>query len=218
MKRISAYISSLLLFTALTGVSGQDKVPVPRTIKIGADIYGPLYNIYDRKTKNIEGFLSVDIDTGKSVVLEVGHLSYEYSQYNYDYLNNGLFLRLGMDFNLLKPETAIGKYYAGIGLRYGLSIFTSKVPSLKHDNYWGTATGSIPSSTHNAHFIEVSPGLRSELFKNVEIGWTIRLRILIYSSTGKDLKAVYIPGFGNGTRSFSPGVNYYIIISIPYKK
>lgn len=218
MKKISGYISSLLLFTALSAVSGQDTVPISRTIKIGADIYGPLYNIYDRKTKNFEGFLSVDIDTGRSVVLEVGHLSYEYSQYNYDYLNNGLFFRLGMDFNLLKPETAIGKYYAGIGLRYGLSIFTSEVPFLKHDNYWGSVTGSVPSSTHSAHFIEASPGIRTELFKNVVIGWTIRLRILIYSSTGKDLKAVYIPGFGNGTRSFSPGINYYIIFSIPYKK
>jgi hypothetical protein len=207
-----------LLFTSFSVVAGQDSIPVPKTIKIGADIYGPLYHIYNSKNLTVEGFLSVDIDTGKAVVLEAGYTDYEFSQYNYDYLNHGMFFRAGMDFNLLKPETALGKYYAGVGLRYGLSIFNSETPSLKQDNYWGSATGSIPVSSYMAHFIEASPGIRTEFFKHFEMGWTVRLRFLIYSTTGKNLKAVYIPGFGNGAKIFSPGINYYIIFSIPYKK
>lgn len=123
-----------------------------------------------------------------------------------------------MDFNLLKPENALGKYYAGIGLRYGLSIFTSKVPSFSVTNYWGTTSGSISKSTNLAHFIEFSPGIRTELFPHVEIGWTISLRFMLYSNTGSNLKAIYVPGFGNATKIFSPGINYYILISIPYKR
>jgi hypothetical protein len=217
MEKISVYFTSLLLFTTLS-VYGQDTIPVPRKIKIGADIYGPLYHIYNNKNLTIEGFLSVDIDTSKAVVLEAGYTNYEFSQYNYDYLNHGMFFRAGLDFNLLKPETAIGKYYAGVGLRYGLSIFNSETPILKQDNYWGTATGSIPLSSYSAHFIEASPGIRTEYFGHFEMGWTVRLRFLIYSSTGKNLKAVYIPGFGNGAKIFSPGINYYLIFTIPYKK
>jgi Domain of unknown function (DUF6048) len=218
MKRISVYFTSLLLLITFSYAAGQDTVPVPKTIKLGADIYGPLYHLYDKNNLTIEGFLSVDIDTGKAVVLEGGYLNYEYSQYNYDYLNHGIFFRAGMDFNLLKPQTSLGKYYAGIGLRYGISFFNSSTPFLKTTNYWGTATGSISAADHIAHFLEASPGIRTELFRNFEIGWTIRLRFLVYSNTGKTLKAIYIPGFGNSTKSFSPGINYYLMWSIPYKR
>jgi hypothetical protein len=218
MKKISAYFISLLLFAASLQVQAQDTVPVPRSIKAGIDLYGPLYNIYNSKIKSYEGFISVETDTGKAVVLEAGYLDYEYSQYNYDYLNKGVFIRAGMDFNMLKPETAVGKYYAGLGLRYGLSIYSTEVPSFKSSNYWGTVSGSVPKKGSVAHFLEVSPGIRTELFRYVEIGWTVRLRFLIYQNAGKDLKPVYIPGFGNATKTFSPGINYYIIISIPYRK
>jgi len=218
MKRIYAYSISLVLLLSCNALLAQDSIPAPRNIKIGFDLYGPIYYSYDRNNQSIEGWLSVDIDTGRSVVIEAGHLDYLYSQYNYDYKNKGVFIRAGMDFNLLKPETAIGKYYAGIGLRYGLSIFRSQVPYLKYSNYWGTVSSSVPQKTYSAHFLEVTPGIRTELFRHVEIGWSVRLRFLVYSSTGKDLKAVYIPGFGNGTKVVSPGINYYIVFSIPYKK
>ena len=218
MKKTYAYFTSLLLLLLPMAVNGQDTVPAPRNIKIAGDIFGPLYSIYDSKNKTLEGFISVDIDTGKAVVLEGGYLKYEFNQNNYDYLSNGLFIKAGMDFNLLKPETAIGKYYAGIGLRYGLSIFSSEVPSFSSTNYWGTYTGSVPKSNYTAHFLEVCPGIRTELFRYFEIGWTIRLKFLLHSSTGNDLKAINVPGFGNATKIFSPGINYYLLISIPYKK
>ena len=42
-----------------------------------------------------------------------------------------------MDFNLLKPDKSLGKYWAGIGLRYGLSRFTSEVPFLEKTELLG---------------------------------------------------------------------------------
>ena len=218
MKRISAYFISILLFPVISQIRAQDSINLQMKIRLGADLYGPVTYFTDRNILSTEGFLSVDIDSNKSVVIEAGYLDFKYSQYNYDYFSRGAFIRLGVDFNLIDPVVASGKYYAGIGLRYGLSIFRSEVPFLKHDNYWGNVEGSVPPSTYRAHFIEVSPGIRTELFRNFTIGWAIRLRILIYSATGKDIKAIYIPGFGDGSKSFSPGINYYLIWSIPYKK
>ena len=218
MQRTSVYSFSILLFAVTVTVYGQDTIPVPMNIKLGADLFGPLYHIYDKNNRTLEGFLSVDIDTGKAVVIEGGYLDYRYSQYNYEYLNHGIFIRAGMDFNLLKPGTALGKYYAGVGLRYGLSIFTSEVPSFSETNYWSTVTGSVPPVKNVAHFLEASPGIRTQLFSHLEIGWCVRLRFLVYSNTSKNLKAIYIPGFGNATKIFSPGLNYYLMWSIPYRK
>jgi hypothetical protein len=218
IKRISAYFISLLFLVCFSTVKGQDTVDFRMKIRMGADVYGPVTWLTDRDILSAEGFISVDIDSNRSVVAEAGYLDFKYSQYNYDYYNKGFFLRLGIDFNLLNPLVSSGKYYAGIGLRYGLSVFRSGIPYLEHENYWGVVEASVPSSIHSAHFIEASPGIRTELFRNFTIGWAVRLRILIYSGTGKNLKAIYIPGYGDGSRSFSPGINYYLIWSIPYKK
>jgi hypothetical protein len=224
MRRISVlYIISLLIITCGLSAKAQDSIKVPLFIKVGFDIYGPANylinkkNSDDNKNLSIEGYVAYDRDSKKTYVLEAGFQDFKYSQYNYSYLSKGAFIRGGVDFNVIKPFQAAGKYYAGVGLRYGLSLYNSEVPSFKHYNYWGTATGSVASSVHLAHFIEINPGIKTEIFKNVSIGWNIRLRLIIYRGTGKDFKPVSIPGFGNGAKSFSPGINYYIIFNFPYK-
>jgi hypothetical protein len=50
------------------------------------------------------------------------------------------------------------------------------------------------------------------------MGWNISMRMMLYSGTGKDLKPIYLPGFGNAQKNISAGVNYYLVWSIPYKK
>jgi hypothetical protein len=217
MKRISVYFISILIIICAHPVSAQDSIRVPLNIRVGIDLFGPTYYLINPDNLTIEGYAAYEYNSKNSFVFESGYQKFRYSQYNYEYLSDGIFFRAGIDFNLLDPFLAEGKYYAGIGLRYGLSIYNQEVPAFKHDNYWGTGTGSIPSSGHIAHFVEVNPGVRTEIFKNVSIGWNLRLRILIYSGTDKDMKAVSIPGFGNGTKSFSPGINYYIVFNFPYK-
>lgn len=217
MRRISAYSISAVFILLTLYTRAQDTISFPLKIKVGADLVGPVIYLSEKNTMSLEGFVSVDRDTSKAYVMEAGYLSFRYNQYNYSYKSSGGFIKLGVDFNLLSPFVGQGRYYAGLGLRYGLGIFRAEVPYLEHENYWGTATGTVPASVHMAHFIEVSPGARAELFNNLYIGWAVRLRLLVHSGAGKDVKAIYIPGFGNGSKSFSPGINYFLIWSIPYK-
>ena len=119
------------LIAVWSGVSAQDTIPMPLKIKIGLEVSGPAIYYINKNILNEEGYISVDLDEKRSVILAAGYLNYKYSQYNYTYLNKGSFVRLGMDFNLLKPDKSLGKYWAGIGLRYGLSRFNSASPTLK---------------------------------------------------------------------------------------
>jgi hypothetical protein len=217
MARTSVYIISLIIISFSLSVKAQDSIKVPLHIRAAFDIYGPVNYFINRDNLNFEGLVILENDSKKSYVLEAGYQDFKYSQYNYSYLSKGVFMKAGMDFNMIKPFAAAGKYYAGVGLRYGLSIYRSEVPSFKHENYWGTATGSVAPSVHAAHFIEISPGIKTELFKNVSIGWNIRLRLMVYTGTSKNLKPVSVPGYGNGSKVFSPGINYYIIFNFPYK-
>jgi hypothetical protein len=42
--------------------------------------------------------------------------------------------------------------------------------------------------------------------------------MLLYSGTGNDLKALYIPGFGQAEKRFNIGMSYFLSFNIPYKK
>jgi hypothetical protein len=217
MRRISGYFISLMIISCSLTIDAQDSIKVPLNIRAALDLFGPISYYTNRNNLSFEGFISMERNSKKSYILEVGYQDFKYSQYNYSYSSKGTFIRGGIDYNFIKPFIAEGKYYAGLGFRYGLSLYSSQIPFFKHDNYWGTGTAAVGSSVHLAHFIEVSPGIKTEILKNISIGWNIRLRIMIYPGTGKDLKPVSVPGFGNGAKTFSPGINYYIIFNFPYK-
>jgi hypothetical protein len=194
-----------------------DTVTFPLTIRAGVDISGPVIYLTDKNNLTVEGYLSADLNEKRSLYLGGGYSNYKYSQYNYSYVTNGFFIKAGVDFNLMKPQTAKGKYWAGVGLHYGLSSFSYEIPELSHDNYWGTTTASLPTQSLWSHFIEASPGFRAQFFGNVTIGWSISLRKMIYSGGGKDIRPIYIPGYGLAASSFSAGINYYIIWNFRYK-
>jgi hypothetical protein len=191
---------------------------MPLKIRAGIEVSGPAIYYTDKNKLSAEGYISVDLNKKLAVAFGAGYLDYKYSQYNYTYLNKGIFARAGVDFNLLKPEKSMGKYWAGIGLRYGLSHFSSEVPSFQYNNYWDTISSSISQKINWVHFVEISPGVRAEVFRNFSIGWTISLRMLIRTNMDEDLRPIYFPGFGNGAKTFSSGFSYFIVWNIPFKK
>lgn len=217
MRKTFAYFINFFLLLMPVSSMAQDTVSFPLKIRIGADIAGPGFYMSDKNNLSIEGYVSFDRSEKMAWVAEAGYLDYKYSQYNYNYLSKGWFTRIGVDFNLLKPDISAGKYQAGIGLRYGVSLFSSETPSFRHDNYWGTTTSSIPSRTRMGHFVEVTPGVRAEIFKNFSMGWNLRLKMLVSGGGGKDLRPIYFPGYGSGGKRTAAGISYYITWNIPYR-
>lgn len=220
MRRIYVYLFSFLLFLIISAgkLHAQDTISVPLKIKAGADVSGPAIYMSDKNILNYEGCISVDLNEKLSLAFNAGYSNFRYSQYNYEFLNKGVFIRAGIDLNLLKPDKAQGKYWAGIGFRYGLSLYNSEVPSFKKENYWDTTYSSISKSSYAGHFLEVSPGIRAEIFKNFSIGWNINLRMLLAAGTGRDLRPVSFPGYGNGGKSLVTGMSYFFVLNIPYKR
>ncbi|MCJ7448534.1 MAG: DUF6048 family protein [Bacteroidales bacterium] len=222
MWKTYAYIISFLIVLVNTQIRAQeqpdDSVIIPLKIKAGIEVSGPVIYFTDKNILSTEGYISVDLNEKLAVYAGVGYSDFKYSQYNYSYLNKGIFIKAGVDFNMLKPEISMGKYWAGIGLRYGLSTFIAETPSFWYKNYWGTVLSSLGTSTRLGHFLEVSPGVRVELFRNFSIGWSVSLRRLIYSGTSKDLRPIYFPGYGSGAKPFSTGISYFMVFNIPFKK
>jgi hypothetical protein len=220
MRRICAYFISLLVFLLawLSRANGQDTLLIPLKVNVGIEAIGPVNYIINKKTLNLDAYVSLDLNEKWALAMNLGHLDYDYSQYNYTYLCKGNYLKAGGDFNILKPKKSLGIYWGGISLRYGLSHFTWEVPELSQSNYWGYASSSIPSTKNWGHFLEASPGMRAEIFHNFSMGWSISLRMLIYTGKTDGIKPIYIPGFGNTDKRFSTGFSYYLVWNFPYKK
>ena len=220
MRRTCVYFISILaiILSSLSEVEGQDTLFIPLRINAGIEMVGPVTYFFEKGTLSLEGYVSLDLNEKWAAALNAGYLDYQFSQYNYTYLNKGFFIRAGADFNILKPKKSLGKYWGGIGLRYGLSHFEWEVPEFVQSNYWGKSASSIPATKNWGHFIEASPGMRAEIFRNFSMGWSVNVRMLLSSGAGNDLKPIYFPGFGNGVKRFSTGFSYFIVWNIPYKK
>jgi hypothetical protein len=219
MMRISGYSFSIAVSLLMIPVlsSGQDTVNFPLRFGIGAALYSPVAALADLYPRGVEINGYYDFNEKITFAAEGGYSRFTHNIYNYAYENSGAYLRAGIDYNLLNPVLAAGKYYTGVSLRYGFSLYNHTTPEMEYTGYWGVFNSSAPRETNTGHFLEISPGVRAELFKNVFIGWAVNIRLLLWSSTGDNLRAVDIPGFGNGSRAVSSGFNYYISIRIPYK-
>ena len=225
MRRIYVYIISILALANAGSAMAQqpaaaeppDTVIMPLAVTVAADISGPVIYFTNKNNLNAEGFVSTDLNEKKSLFIGGGFSKYSYSQYNYAYSTGGAFFKGGLDFNLLKPQVTMGKYWAGIGLHYGVSIFSYKIPEISNTNYWGTTSLFVPSQSHLGHFVEASGGFRSQLFGSFRIGWSVSIRKMIYSGGDKDTRPIYIPGYGLASKSFTTGINYFLIWNFKYK-
>ncbi|MCU0455576.1 MAG: DUF6048 family protein [Bacteroidales bacterium] len=224
MRKISVYIISLLLASTISAYGQEEAQPVPDSVDVdlriraGLEVAGPVIYFTDRNSMNLEGFAALDINEKISAYAGGGYSDFLYSQYNYEFTTKGPFFKAGADFNFLRPEMAEGKYWAGAGVRYGLSLFTFETTSFSHDNYWGRVSSALPAKTNWAHYLEVAGGFRAELFNNFSIGWLISVRKMIYTGADKAYRPVYYPGYGSSTGTLSFGISYYLSWSIPYKK
>ena len=216
-RRTCIVFISLFLLTETIAVS-QDTVTVPLHIRAGFDISGPVMKLVSKDLISYGVAASVDINSSVAATAGIRYSSYTSSDVLYDFMSRGVSLTAGADYNFIKANVSQGKYSAGIGFRYGLSFYREEAPMLRYTNEWGAGETFIPSENHTGHFLELTPGVRAAIFPGVTIGWNLYMRLLISSGAGKDLKPVWMPGYGPGTSGMTTGAEYYVSISIPYRK
>jgi hypothetical protein len=216
-RRTCIFFISLFLFAETVAVS-QDTVTVPLHIRAGFDISGPVMKFVTKDLISYGIAASADINSSLAATAGIRYSSYHSSDVLYDFMSRGLSFTAGADYNLIKANVSHGRYSAGIGLRYGLSFYREEAPMLRYTNGWGAGETSVPAENHIGHFMEITPGVRAELFPGVTIGWNLYMRLLISAGAGRDLKPVWMPGYGPGTSGMTTGAEYYVSLSIPYRK
>ena len=139
------------------------------------------------------------------------------------------FFRIGVDYNTMAKKKEKNSYlYAG--LRYAFSSFKYDVstlpandpiwgdvignPSLE-DDYWG---GSVPFShlgmKGSVQWLEIVLGVKVRIYKNFNMGWSVRMKYKTKASIGEYGAPWYVPGYGK-YKSNNMGITYSLIYKLP---
>jgi len=155
----------------------------------------------------------------------------------YQYQNQGYYFRLGADYNILKHmKQKFTQDAIFLGMRFGQAIgnhnitfIATNVPwkfyDIKDANGNLTALGQtryleeLPSKNFTANWFELVTGLRATVWKNFQMGYTFRYKILAsVRNQHENLAVNEIPGFGTTELTAKPSFSYHLFYRLPIQK
>ena len=187
-------------------------------VRIGIDVSGFARHLIEPET--LTGEITLDMEWRKShfLVLEGGLLNVNVEKESHHYQADGFFLRLGADFNILErsPENPNDVLLAS--LRYGYGKLDHEAPYIIiPDPYWGDHATAIPPESFHAHWLEAGIGLKTEIWGNLFLGWSLRGRLMLASSSDPEMEPYYIGGFGKSGSNTRLSLLYSISYRIPLR-
>lgn len=219
LKLYCSIIAFLLWAVMLVGQTTTKpevgKAPLFADWRVELDVANLLTNaLYKGERYAYEGSVQTLV---RNKFFAVGELGYGGSEkLNLDNANmtsSGMYGRLGIDFNLMKPkpDALPSRNYFLAGLRLGMSGYNYELSNvLLVDDYWEEARlRSYPQKYTVSTWFEVLASARVEVFSNVYLGWTVRLRNMIGEAKPGAINAWYVPGYGRTGQSVWT-VNYSV--------
>lgn len=238
MKYISTFIGSFLLLIPCIAFSQQKKADTIATppkierygLRVGVDLYSLARSVYDKDFKGIEAVADYRLTKKIYAAGEIGTTDYTEDDSQLNFNTKGSYIKVGFDFNAYQNWLDMENMIY-VGVRYGFSSFSQNLNSYKiyqntnldeTSNYFDevTVNSNTEYSGLSAHWIEVVGGVKAEIFNNVFLGFSFRLKSLLTDKKPANFDNLYIPGFNRTYEgSFGAGFNYSISYFIPlYKK
>ena len=204
--------------------------PLFNGVDLSVDLWGPGSYLLGSDNLSMEVAADVNLKNRFFPTLEVGYgRSDTWSEEGIHYKTGAPYLRIGMDYNAFYKKKFQHKLL--VGLRYGVSSFSYDVENLSvddpiyggslgnpniTDDIWG---GTLPSFNHPGmkgvqHWAEICVGIRAHVWKGFYMGWSLRYKIPVASTTGEYGDPSYVPGFGTYGSS-TLGVSYSLTYKLP---
>lgn len=225
------FIISILFLTATIHASAQEVeeeeqsvaiVDSAHQLRLGFDISRILFNQLQKDLQKSTAYeLELDFYWKKDMYLVAeggfGNASISYPDLSYKTSNT--FFRAGINKSLLPRLKQNDWDIAFIGLRYGLG-FIERGDALYTitDSTWGTVSGSVPGTKLNAHWMEITGGVRVELVKCLYLGWNMRGKFMLNGKKFRELPPYNIAGYGKGEKPSVFDFNVYLSYAIRWDR
>lgn len=221
--RTFAYIFSLTFGTCLLpeAARAQEQVVpdttarrfIPTGVRIGTDLIGIARGQF---TNDFDGWeIAADVDFYRYyLVAEYGRWSVYDSISNGLYTNDGNYFRIGVDVNFLTKDPDKNMFF--LGGRFGRSSFTDQAMysygAPEFDEYTVTVTNPNVVGT----WVELTTGLKVRIWSFLWLGATGRLKFGLDLDGNGALTSYDVPGFGRNIKSSWWGINYYVLVRMPF--
>jgi len=226
------YIFSLsFILSSTLGVYAQEQeadsspvYPQRYGLRIGTDLFKLSRNLWD---DNYTGFeINGDYRWNKKMYIaaELGRDEMFKAEDRLSFTTKGQYLKIGLDYNMHNNWMDLENMIY-VGGRYGLSFHEQTLHSYKiftTDGYFeeNEIYPNLTSTGLHAHWLDLVGGIKTRLFNNVFMGFSVRISYLIYQKQPDGFENLYIPGYGekfsgNIGASFNYSISYFIPL---YKK
>ncbi len=198
----------------------KEKLPYPkkeRGTSIGIDISRFFIPVLDNDRYAFEANIKTNFKKRAFLVGSLGYENVSFDDKSYQYKSDGMYARVGIDYDIFIVDEPNNNDNILFGLRYGFAIQDHGSDQFTISNeYWGDYTGSVSSYTLNSHWIELVGGLRTEVLNNLYFNFYASLRFKLSSNNSEVLEAYRIPGYGRGSKGVNLGFTYIIEYQIPW--
>ncbi len=204
-----------------TTVHKRKKTPYPfkkRGTSLSIDISRYAIPFLDNNRVAFEAAIRTNYKKRAFLVGETGYENIDFSNDTvYSYNSNGIFARVGFDYDIFAPDEEGVNDNILLGMRYGFAVQQHESAAYKiTDDYWGSYTGSISSYTVTTHWIEFTGGVRAEVLKNLYFCWLLRVKARVYMNNQEVLLPYRVPGLGKASQTLNLDFSYNIEYLIPW--
>ena len=196
-------------------VTEQPKLTFFQGFTVSADLFGPIQYLLSDKG-NIEGAIRLNLKNTYFPIVELGLSSCETLDSNTDikYTTTAPYGRIGFDINFLKNKFQENRLF--VGLRYGFSKYQYDYegPEVSDPIWNGEYSLNIKDVEATSHWGEIVMGVQVKIWRNLHMGWSLRLKKELSTSGNKSSKPYYIPGYGSTSSGTSWGGTYRLIFDV----
>lgn len=191
--------------------------PLLFSATVGVDVWDPLMRIFGQKYGLIGFSAELNLHNRYMPVFEagLGNASSTPSNQNFTY-HTGItpYFRIGANYNFLYNSNPDYQFVAG--LRFGWTRFSYQLRDVTIDNgYWGESqTVDFPSQISSVFYMNVLFGLRVKIWRQLSMGWNIRIKCMLHQTDQPDGKPWYIPGYGTRNGLFTGSFSIYYTFSL----
>lgn len=219
----SFFISLFFVFSLVVSAQSDAKkaveeaieVPRRKIIRLGVDPSRFALSFLQPATRGgLEFSLDTEVLKRFYAAGELGSTFVDVNNEMYHYKANGVYGRIGFDYNLLNPVDANDHDAFFVGMRFAGSWYSQEADDIQYSNASGSWTTAVPKENLNAYWSEITVGVKVEAFKNFWVGWTARGK-LRFRQPDSQMEPYLIPGYGklSKTTNFNGDMNIYLMYS-----
>jgi len=188
-------------------------------LSVGVDVVSPIQYLQG-DYGGAEASLRLNLKNTFFPVVEAGHGRCDVTDdnTNINYKTAAPFLRVGLDYNVLRDKWQDNKLF--VGARYGVSMYDFDIsgPELVDPIWGGSEPFAYNGISTTTQWIELLAGVQVKIWRNFHMGWSVRYKRKIASTKNDYAEPYYVPGFGTTMSETAWGFNYSLIFDLNWGK